>query len=228
MAKDATRRRGDREETRRHVLEAATATVIDLGYYKASSNAIAREAGVTWGTIQHLFGSREQLMVEVVNHLGTRLEAQLASAPIDGDTLEDRLWNVLKALSGHYESDEYLVQMQILLDLSANPNTTAPTLRALRRNNTQAFDNLTLPLLHKALGDAAEEHDLALYAFMTFRGYLAGCAVARRISEFPKDTIVRLHVADPGADESVLRDLLVRGVATTIRDEARRRGYDVD
>ena len=133
----------------------------------------------------------------------------------------------MKALSSHYESDDYLVQMQILLDLSANPNTTAPTRRALRRKNSQAFDNLTLPLLSKALGDAAEEHDLALYAFMTFRGYLAGCAVARRIAEFPQDTIVRLHVADNGPNESVLRDLLVRGVASMIREEAQKRGYEI-
>ena len=40
MAKSAVRRRGNPEETRTRVLEAAIATVIDVGYYKASSNAI--------------------------------------------------------------------------------------------------------------------------------------------------------------------------------------------
>jgi AcrR family transcriptional regulator len=227
MASDARGARGNPDETRRRVLDAAIATVIDVGYYKASSNEIARRAGVTWGTIQHLFGSREMLMVEVVNDLGARLEQQLASAPIDGETLEDRLWNVLKALSGHYEQDEYLVQMQILLDLSANPKTPAPTKRALRRSNSRAFDDMTQPLLSRALGDVAAEKDLVLYAFMTFRGYLAGCAVARRVTEFPKDLITRLVIVEGGPNESVLRDLLVRGVATTIREEAERRGYDL-
>jgi AcrR family transcriptional regulator len=102
MAKNAVGR-GSAEETRERVIQAAIATVIDVGYYKASSNAIARNAGVTWGSINHLFGSREQLMLDVVNYLATRLEERLARAVIEGETLEDRLWHVLGALSSHYE-----------------------------------------------------------------------------------------------------------------------------
>jgi len=54
----AVRRRRDGEATRRKVLDAVVESVLDVGYYKASSNEIARRAGVTWGAIQHLFGSR--------------------------------------------------------------------------------------------------------------------------------------------------------------------------
>ena len=87
MAKSeaAVRKRGDAEQTRRRVLDAAIATVVDVGYYKASSNEIARRAGVTWGSIQHLFGSREQLMLDVVNDIGVRLEESFAAATVEGD-----------------------------------------------------------------------------------------------------------------------------------------------
>jgi len=215
-------RRGEAEEKRRRVLDAVVATVIDIGYYKASSNEIARRAGVTWGSIQYLFGSREQLMLDVVNDIGTRLESRFASAPVEGASLEERLRSVLNILSTHYEQDSYLVQAQILLDLSANPKISAPRRRVIRRQNSQAFDRLAQPLLAKALGEAAVHHDLVLYAFMTLRGYLVSSGIGRRIAELPEGTVLRLMGG--GADDAGLRDLLVRGVAAIIREEATRRG----
>ena len=98
MAGTTTRRRGDAEETRRRVLDAVVATVVDVGYYKASSNEIARHAGVTWGTIQHLFGSREQLMLDVVNDFGGQMALGFANTPVEGGTLEERIDAVFDVL----------------------------------------------------------------------------------------------------------------------------------
>lgn len=228
MAKSeaAVRKRGDPEQTRRRVLDAAIATVVDVGYYKASSNEIARRAGVTWGSIQHLFGSREQLMLDVVNDIGVRLEERFAAAAVEGATLEERLRSVLDILSTHYEQDAYLVQMQILLELAANPKMSAHGRTMIGRDNGQELDNLAQPLLAQALGDAAAEHDLVMYAFMTLRGYLASSAVARIIAKFPDDAVRRL-IRD-SEDDDVRRDLLVRGVAAMVREEGTRRGYRVD
>lgn len=218
-------RRGEAEEKRRRVLDAVVATVIDIGYYKASSNEIARHAGVTWGSIQYLFGSREQLMLDVVNDIGQRLERQFADATVEGASLEDRLRSVLSILATHYEQDSYLVLTQILLDLSANPKISPRRRRAIRRENGQMVDRLAQPLLAKALGEAAAHHDLVLYAFMTLRGYLVSSVIARRIAELPDGTVIRL--IDGGVDDAALRDLLVRGVAAIIREEAMRRGLDI-
>lgn len=221
-----TRRRRDREGTRRRVLDAVVATVIEVGYYKASSNEIARRAGVSWGSIDHLFGSREQLMLDVVNDLGAQLEQQFANAVIEGATLEARLSSVLDVLATHYEQGRYLVQMQILLDLSANPKMSARDRRAVQRNDGEQFDRLAQPLFEKALGAVAAEPDLVVYAFMTMRGYLTSAAFARLVAQFKEGTIVRL--IEQSTDEAVIRELLVRGIATTIRDEAARRGHTVE
>lgn len=80
--------------------------------------------------------------------------------------------------------------------------------------------------MEKALGDVAAEHDLVLYAFMTMRGYLVSCVVTRLIAKLPNDAVVRL--ISPGADEGITRQLLIRGIAATIREEARDRGYSID
>jgi AcrR family transcriptional regulator len=230
MAKPVVRRRGDAEETRRRVLDAVVETVLEVGYYKASSNAIARHAGVTWGSIQHLFGSREQLMLDVVNDFGGRIERGFASSVVEGQTLEERLRSVFDVLAHYYVQDTYLVQLQILLDLSNNPKMSAHGRRAIRRNNGQVFDSLARPLLARALGEVAAERDLVLYAFMAMRGYLVSLAIARLIAEFPEGTVLRLMVAEgeSPSDEARSRDLVVRGVAAMVREEATRRGYDVD
>jgi AcrR family transcriptional regulator len=199
------------------------ATVVEVGYYKASSNEIARRAGVTWGSIDHLFGSREQLMLDVVNDLGQQLERLLADQTLEGDTLEERLRGVLDILSMYYETDRYLVQMQILLDLSANPKMSRQERRDIRTDGGEQIDLLAQPLLVSALGDFAGERDLMVYAFMTFRGYLSSAAFARMVKDFPDGAVLRLMGRT--TDEAQVRQLLVRGVATTIRDEARRRGY---
>jgi len=217
------RRRGDAEETRRRVLDAVVATVIDIGYYKASSNEIARRAGVTWGSIQHLFGSRDQLMLDVLNDIGSNMTQRFASAVIEGDTLEERLANVLAVLATHYEQDIYLVQMQILLELSATSSTSEGQHRAVQRQNSEMFDHLAQPLLEKAIGPLARDRDLVMYAFMTMRGFLTSYAIGRRISELPSMMVL---MRNSGNNDAV-RDLVVRGVARTMRDEAARRGYDI-
>lgn len=230
MAKQSVRGRSDAEATRRRVLDAVVATVIDVGYYKASSNEIARRAGVTWGTIQHLFGSREQLMLDVVNDFGLRIARGFAGSVVEGETLEERLRSVFDVLAGHYEQDSYLVQVQILLDLSANPKMSAHARRAVRRSNGQVFDSLARPLLSRALGEIAAERDLVIYAFMTMRGYLVSCAISRHIAELPAEVVVRLVITEGQGhtSEAVSRHLVVGGVAAMIRDQAARRGYDVD
>jgi AcrR family transcriptional regulator len=226
-SRGAVRRRSDAEETRRRVLDAVVATVIDIGYYKTSSNEIARRAGVTWGSIQHLFGSREQLMLDVVNDIGSGMEAEFRGAAIAGDTLEERLASVLAVLAGHYEQDRYLVQILILLELSANPKMSALGGRVMDGQGSEGFDRLAQPLFAQAIGEDAADHDLVLYAFLTFRGYLTSSGISRRMAALPEGAFVRLMGKSQAISEPALRELVVRGVATTIREEAKRRGHEI-
>jgi len=206
-------RRSDGERTRQRVIQAAIDTILDVGYYDASSNAIARRAGVTWGVIQHQFGTREGLLLEVLSDVNERLHGVVAAAEVTGDTLEARLTAVLDVLALHYGHPEHLVTMQIGLDLGHNPNTSAATRRAVRRHGEQ-LGRAWQPLWHDALGDLADDPELVSYAFSTIRGYLVAKLVARNFGR-----------VQPDAAE---RRLLVAGVAASLRAEAARRGYDID
>ncbi len=195
------------------MLDAAVETILDRGYYQASSNEIARRAGVTWGTIQHQFGTREALLLAVLNDRWAAFDERMATAEIHGDTLEERLAAVLDVLASHYEQPAQLAQLQILLDLSHNPNTSTDTRRAIAQHGAE-LTRAWQPLFDRALGAAAGEGDLLRYAFLTLRGYLSGSLIASSIA----DT----------ADDTVPRALLVQGVAAAIRAEAARRAIPVD
>jgi AcrR family transcriptional regulator len=203
-------RRAAGEATRRRVLDAVVSTVVDVGYYKASSNEIARRAGVTWGAIQHLFGSREQMMLEVARDVQDRFKARVATAQIDGATLEERLDRVIDVLAEHYEDPSFLVEVQILLDLWVNPGLSADARDELRRRAVPDFNLIVQPLFVQALGPAAQAPDLVAYAFSTMVGHLENLQIARLASELP--------------DVSVTRALMVQGIAAVIRTETERRG----
>jgi AcrR family transcriptional regulator len=207
------RRRTDGELTWRRVLDSAAACILELGYYQASSNEIARRAGVTWGVIQHQFGTREGLLLAVLNDRWATIEHRMATADVHGETLEERLECVLEVLESHYGKPEHLVQLQIILDLSKNPKTSRETRLAVAAHGEE-LTRAWQPLFDSALGPAAQDLDLVKYAFLTLRGYLQGGLISSRIA----DTM----------DDTVQRRLLVRGIALAIRERAQAQGMALD
>ena len=137
----------------------------------------------------------------------------MAAAEVSGATLEERLTSVLEVLDEHYGRPEHLVQIQIILDLSYNPKTSDDTRRAVAAHGA-ALSRAWQPLFDSALGDAARDPELVRYAFLTIRGYLQGGMLSSRIADTTDDTIPR--------------QLLVRGVAAALRGEAAARGIPLD
>jgi AcrR family transcriptional regulator len=109
------------KKTRTRVLESAVACIDELGIARASSNAIARRAGMTWGAIQHHFGSREDLLLSVIESNFTELESNVRNADFVGGTTLDRV-QALADLLWEYCSDiRFRVSIEILLDLRRDP-----------------------------------------------------------------------------------------------------------
>jgi AcrR family transcriptional regulator len=212
IGEQGRRRRTDGAATRARVLDAAVASILDKGYYRTSSNEIARRAGVTWGTLQHQFGSRELLLLEVLNQRWHDLQNEMATAEVSGTTLEARLHSVLEVLATHYGEPAQLASLQILLDLSRDPEVSKATKRAIDEHGARLIEAWQ-PLFEQALGEAANDEILVRYAFATLRGYLTGDLIASNIT----DT----------SDDRDVRELLVLGVASAIRQRAAERGLRV-
>lgn len=138
MASNAAAARGDVADTRAAVIEAAIDTILEQGYYRASSNEIARRAGVTWGVIQHHFGTRENLVLAALEHVVAAQTSYLAAATVQGDTLVARLESYGAILWDYYATEPFLAHLQIIVNLGHDPTTAQGTIdamdSALRRN----------------------------------------------------------------------------------------------
>ena len=192
------RRRADDGEARSgamQIVEAAIASILDVGYYRSSTNEIARRANVSWGAVQYHFGTREALLLGVVREIDRRFVAALAGADVVGDTRDERIASLYQLLASHYDTPAFLVRLQILLDLQHDPDTSDDVAASLREVATKS-EVMVRRLLHQAIGaDASRAETEAL--FHSVRGF----AVSRQIS--------RLLGSPPGrrADQEFLRGL---------------------
>jgi len=156
--------------TRRRVVDAAVTCILERGFYRASSNEIARRAGVTWGVIQHYFGTREALLVAVLDDGARRFHEEMAAARVDGGTAQERLGQLVEILAVHYSRPRYLAYLQILLNLDHDPTTSADVRRSMQDRAERSEAHLHR-LLGEALGPAAETPGLATTVFLLVRGF---------------------------------------------------------
>jgi TetR/AcrR family transcriptional regulator, regulator of cefoperazone and chloramphenicol sensitivity len=158
------------ETTRERVVNAAVSCILEQGFYRASTNEIARRAGVTWGVLQHHFGTREGLMLAVLQQGARHFHEMVETAEIDGDTVEDRLDQLLRVLARHYGTTEYIAYLQILLNLEHDPKTSNEVRNTMSEVARQTNEHVRR-LLRETLGSAAKVRDLETTLFLILRGF---------------------------------------------------------
>lgn len=86
----ATGARLEPDQRRRQILAAGRRLFSERGYSAVSTGEIAAEAGVARGLINHYFGTKRSLYVEVVREM-VRFRSQPVPEYVDGATPRDRL-----------------------------------------------------------------------------------------------------------------------------------------
>ena len=213
--RDRSRRRRPASQAepagRAQILDAAIASILELGFYRASTNEIARRAGISWGSIQYHFGSREALLLAVLEELNRRYTATVSQARISGATIEERLRSLYDILARHYGEATYLVRLQIILNLSHDPDTSADVADAIDRQADVAADDMRR-LLRDALGsDAAPATLNAVF------NAIRGTALSRQITD-----AAPWHGTAPRTAAAAHRELsiLITGLAAAARLDA--------
>jgi AcrR family transcriptional regulator len=152
------------------VIEATITCILELGFYRASTNAIAREAGVTWGVIQHYFGTREALMLAVLEAGASEFVTSVEKEHIEADSAVERMEQLIDVFSDHYAQPAYLANLQILLNMDRDPRTSADVRKTMlvvaERSNLHVRR-----LLREALGAASKVPDLSTTIFLVLRGF---------------------------------------------------------
>lgn len=171
---------GDGRRTREQLIEAAIETIVERGYYRATSNEIARRAGVSWGVIQYYFKTRENLLLAALDEAIAMNVANLRRAVISGETLAERLVAYGRVLFDYYGSNEYLAHLQIIINLERDPKTAAGTIDAMMSTTTSMGVELSR-LLTDTVEPLPLDADERAYVFSVMRG-LAVDALLRRTS----------------------------------------------
>jgi AcrR family transcriptional regulator len=110
MSQTATRQTA--EERREAVLEAARVEFAQHGYHGASTDAIARRAGISQPYLFRLFGSKKALFI-AVNDMCFQQTLELFRAAASGTSGQDALEAIGKAYAELIESDRTMLQGQL-------------------------------------------------------------------------------------------------------------------
>jgi len=174
------RRRGARRPTeangRAQLIEAGIASILEVGFYRSSTNEIARRANVSWGALQYHFGTREALLLAIVRDLDRRFLEDIDAAHVEGENLEECITSLYEILGRFYDTPTFLVRIQIILNLQHDPETSAEVSAEVIEHAGRA-EASTRRLLAEAIGrDASQAAYDAL--FHAIRGF----ALSRQLS----------------------------------------------
>jgi AcrR family transcriptional regulator len=197
-------------DTRQRVIDGAVDCILERGFYRASSNAVAEQVGLSWGVIQYYFGTRESLMLAVLEDGTRRLVETVSTADITGDTLIERIEQYFLTLEQYYGDRRYLAFIQVLLNLSHDPRTSAQTLETMTRISKVVdveLDRLTTKLF---AGVPIRQRRLRSLVFHVLRG-LALSEVM--LGTLPFDS------SRPTRELKAQRRLVARALSLLIEDE---------
>ncbi len=164
------RRRGGATDPsgREQIIEAAIASILEVGFYRSSTNEIARRADVSWGALQYHFGTREALFLAIVEELARRFIESVDAAHVTGEDLGERIASLYGILAEHYDNPTFLVRLQIVLNLQHDPDTSEEVMAAIAAQSA-ASEAGTRRLLVEALGPDADPEDYGVL-FHALRG----------------------------------------------------------
>jgi AcrR family transcriptional regulator len=190
--------------TRERMLDAVVETILAEGFYRASSNRIAERAGVTWGVIQHHFGTREQLLLAVVHNSADEMVGLLGQAHLTGATVEERLASLADVVWAFYRRPQFLAMAQIVLNLSRDPNTTRAGLDRLAEREREVTQ-LWWEVIEQITPDRETDAETGYVIFEIIRGVAVGQGL---IQATPR--------ARRPVSEDEVKAILVRALATLL------------
>jgi AcrR family transcriptional regulator len=202
-------------ETRARVIEATIDCILDEGFYRASSNRIAERAGVTWGVIQHHFGTREGLLLAAFDHSMVELIDILEAAEIAGDGFDARLESLTDVLWSFYRQPRFIAYEQLTLNLLRDPSIDVATVRLVRRQQAKIGTRLTELTTQVAGAEIADVLPPPALLHI-LRGLAIGLALSDAVPR-------RARHAPEAVTTDLERQVLLAALGALVRD-ARRHG----
>lgn len=162
--------------TRERILNAVIALITEGGFGAASSSQIARRAGVTWGAVQHHFGSKEQILVAILDMSHERFGELMERDILFRGSLADRTDQFVDGMWEHYQSDLYLAALEIMLAMRGD-KTWSKSSKVYNQSQSH------LQLMRKVFHDVSLSDEQMLDILVFTHIMLTGLTVERVFEE---------------------------------------------
>jgi AcrR family transcriptional regulator len=121
-----------RDETRGALLDAAIASLLDLGFSRTTTLEVQRRAGVSRGALLHHFPSKAELLVAAVDHLAVKRAHELAALAAKLPTGRARTDAVLDLLWESFSGSFFHVAMELRTAARTDPELRTVLIAAER------------------------------------------------------------------------------------------------
>jgi len=134
------------EEKRSRILHSAIDEFSSTGFSNANINEIARNAGVSIGSMYNYFNSKEDLFLTLINHAYQKLEEAISNVNLqDGDIFE-KLERLVRAAQDHAKKNRKMIQ--IYLDM------TSEGLTSLSKRLSRKMETISAEFYHRLIINA--------------------------------------------------------------------------
>ena len=117
-----TRRTLQAMRTREDLLSSTITLIKEAGFAAATTGRIAKQAGMTWGAVQHHFGTKEDILNAILELSYERFLATMTAPGLHQKSMEDRVNQFVDRIWTHYRSDIWLVALEILMGTRETAN----------------------------------------------------------------------------------------------------------
>jgi AcrR family transcriptional regulator len=108
------------QRTRQRLIGATISLIKEGGFAAASSSRIAKRAKITWGAAQHHFGTKEEILGAVLEQAYDKFIETMNAPELRTGSMADRVGHFVDRMWMHYQTDVYLVALEILLATRAD------------------------------------------------------------------------------------------------------------
>jgi len=174
------------EKTRQAVIDAAIHCLATEGYHRATSNRIAREAGLSWGVIQYHFADRAGIYRAVLDSIIDAYVQELdhIAQSGKGKPVPERLELVASGVWELLNHPAYLATMELLVNLTRDPDLAINTKGYVKR-----WSERMAVMWQGIFPEFPEGHQGSAAARQIFFAALRGFVDNRLIGQWPKRSV---------------------------------------
>lgn len=206
--------------TRDRLINAVIGVIRQKGYAGLRARDVTAASGVTWGAAQHLFGDKNELLLQVASRVSGELVQQLDTRIEDiGADLRERVSMVVDLIWNVYSSQDYFAMVEIVRGTRADVRFHEKLVETLARLSSR-IERLWLDIFSDAPAGEVQSLACCNIVVLTLSG-LAARKIYLRLS--PQTEAILEELVDSIA--ASLRD--VRKVKRPARAGGKRRRESV-